>query len=248
MEFRILGPVRIHRGGREDEVSGSKQRTMLAALLLAEGRAVSDEGMVRMLWGEHPPATAGDQIQTYASRIRQRVGDAVRLERVRTGYRMPQEDVDLDYRGFRALVNHARTAADDKQYAQAATQLRGALDLWRGEALADTTEHMIFAEQPHLEEERIEALELRIAADLNLGRQHELIPELKKLVSRHPSRERLRALLMTALYRADRQADAITEFQEGRRLLDEEFGVEPGHLLTLTYQGVLNGEARSWVP
>ena len=248
MQFRLLGPVRILLGGLEDAVSGSKQRTMLASLLLAEGRTVSDDHLGRMLWGEHPPATAPAQIHTYASRIRQRVSPSVRLERIRTGYRMHHDEFDLDYRVFHRLVEQARVATATLDHADAALLLRRALGLWQGEALADTTEHMIAVEQPYLEEQRLEALELRIEAELTLGRQSELIPELRSLVSHHPLREGLRALLMTALYRAERQADAFALFQDCRRILDEELGVPPGWLLTCTYQGLLTGEARSRLP
>jgi DNA-binding SARP family transcriptional activator len=248
MEARILGPVRIHDGAHEDALGGSKQRTMLAALLLAEGRTVSDIRLGLMLWGDSPPATAPAQIHTYASRIRQRIDPAVRLERIRTGYRLPDAQVELDYREFRRLVEQARRAAAAHDHVAVALLLRRALALWQGDALADTTEQMISVEQPYLEEQRLEALELRIETDLILGQQNELIPELNSLVQRHPLRERLRAQLMTALYRAERQADAIALFQDCRRILDEELGVPPGRLLTRTYQGLLTGEARSRLP
>ncbi len=248
MEFRILGPVRVRFQGLEDAVSGSKQRTMLAALLLAEGRTVSDDHLGRLLWGEYPPTTARSQIHTYASRIRQRVDPAVRLERIRTGYRMPDAGFDLDYRDFRCLVKRACRATAALKPAESADLLARALALWQGDALADTTEHMIALEQLYLEEQRLEALEMRIEADLILGRQNTLISELNSLVSHYPLRERLRALLMTALYRAERQADAIALFQDCRRILDEELGVPPGRLLTRTYQGLLTGEARSRLP
>jgi len=248
MEVRILGPVRIHLGGREDTVGGSKQRTMLAALLLAEGRSVSDAQMVQSLWGEDPPATASAQIHTYASRIRQRVDPEVRLDRIRNGYQISAEHVDLDYRRFRHLVDLGRRALAGREHAEAALLLRTALGLWRGDAVADTTRHLISMEQPYLEEQRVEALELRLEAELVLGLQRELIPELRRLVARYPLRERLRALLMTALYRAERQADAIALFQDCRRVLDEELGVAPGRVLSRTYEGVLTGEASSLMP
>lgn len=243
MEFRILGPVRVRSGRREDAVSGSKQRTMLAALLLAEGRTVSDDHLRHVLWGEYPPTTAAAQIHTYASRIRQRVYPAVRIERIRTGYSMPDGNFHLDYRDFRRLTERAHRVAAARDYGETAKLLRRALALWRGDALADTTEHMVSAERPHLEEQYLEALEMRIEAELALGRQQELVPELRSLVLRQPSRERLRALWMTALYRADRQVDAIAVFQDYRKTLDEELGVPPGRLLTHTYRGLLTGEA-----
>jgi DNA-binding SARP family transcriptional activator len=248
MEFRILGPVRIHLGDQEDTVSGSKQRTMLACLLLAEGRAVSDEHLSRMLWGENPPSTAPAQIYTYASRIRQRIDATARLERIRTGYRLTVDDRTVDYRAFLVSVHRARAANAAGDHAQAALLLRAALGLWQGDALADTTEHLLSAEQPFLEEQRLEALELCIEMELRLHYQRGLIPELKSLVSRYPLRERLRALLMIALYRSEQQADAIALFQDCRRILDEELGVSPGRLLTQTYQGMLTGEVRSRLP
>lgn len=248
MEVEILGPVRIRLAGREDTVGGSKQRTMLAALLLAEGRSVSDAQMVGHLWGEEPPTTAAAQIHTYASRIRQRIDPEIQLERIHYGYRIAAEPVDLDYRRFRGLVGLGRDALAAREHTQAALLLRTALGLWRGDALADTTRHLISTEQAHLEEQRVEALELRLEAELVLGLQRELIPELRRLVARYPLRERLRALLMTALYRAERQADAIASFQDCRRILDEELGVTPGRVLCRTYEGVLTGEAGSRMP
>lgn len=248
MEVEVLGPVRIRQGIREDTVGGSKQRTMLAALLLAEGRSVSDAQMVQHLWGEVPPTTAAAQIHTYASRIRQRIDPEIHLERIHRGYRMAAEPVDLDYRRFQRLVTLGRQALAAQEHTQAALLLRSALALWRGDALADTTGHMIAAEQPRLEEQRVDALELRLEAELVLGLQRELIPELRSLVARHPLRERLRALLMTAFYRAERQADAIASFQDCRRILDEELGVAPGRVLCRTYEGVLTGEAGSRMP
>jgi DNA-binding SARP family transcriptional activator len=247
-EFRILGPVRIYTDGHEDTVNGSKQRTMLAALLLAEGRTVSDDHLSQMLWGEHPPATAPAQIHTYASRIRQHIHPDIHLERIRTGYRMPTTHYTLDYHTFHTHVQAARHATTLHNHTQAAHHLHHALNLWQGDPLADTTEHMTQTEQPHLQEQRLEALELRIEADLILGRQNQLIPELHNLVTHHPLREQLRALLMTALYRAERQADAIALFQDCRRILNEQLGVPPGHLLTRTYQSLLTGEARSHLP
>ncbi|MFG2822959.1 BTAD domain-containing putative transcriptional regulator [Kitasatospora sp. NPDC048365] len=248
MEFRILGPVRVRTGEHEDALSGSKQRTMLAALLLTDGRALSDEHLGRMLWDTNPPSTAPAQIHTYASRIRRRLGPDVPLVRIRTGYQLMAEHVAYDYREFGRLSDEGHRALRVQNYELAAARLGQALALWRGEALADTTDHMVFAERPRLEEFRLEALESRIEAELILGRHRQLVSELTGLVRHHPMRERFRALLMTALYRSDRQAEALTAYLDGRRLLAEELGVEPGLLLARTYQAVLTGEVRTLMP
>jgi len=248
MEFRILGPVRIRTADHEDALSGSKQRTMLAALLLAEGRALSDERLGRMLWDDTPPSTAPAQIHTYASRIRRRLGPDVPLVRIRTGYQLIAHHVYYDQREFTRLSSEGRRALRAQDYRLAADRLREALALWRGEALADTTEHLVLAEGPRLEEYRLETLESRIEAELVLGRHRQLVSELTGLVTHHPMRERFRALLMTALYRSDRQAEALASYLDGRRMLAEEVGVEPGLLLASTYRAVLTGEVRTRMP
>ncbi|GJF28401.1 hypothetical protein KNE206_11010 [Kitasatospora sp. NE20-6] len=248
MEFRILGPVRIRTAEQEDALSGSKQRTMLAALLLSDGRALSDERLGRMLWDSRPPSTAPAQIHTYASRIRRRLGPDVPLIRIRTGYQLMAQHVPYDYREFTRLSDEGHRALHAQDFAPAAALLGEALALWRGEALADATDHLVLAERPRLEEYRLEALESRIEAELILGRHRQLVSELTGLVAHHPMRERFRALLMTALYRSDRQAEALTAYIDGRRMLAEELGVEPGLLLARTYQAVLTGEVRTRMP
>jgi DNA-binding SARP family transcriptional activator len=248
MEFRILGPVRIRTAGQDDAVSGSKQRTMLAALLLANGRALSDEHLSRMLWDTNPPSTATAQIHTYASRIRHRIGVDIPLVRIRTGYQLLAQHVRYDYREFLRLSAEGRSALDAQEFERAADLLNEALALWQGEALADATEHLIMTERPRLEEFRLETLESRIEAELIIGRHRQLVSELTGLVAHHPLREQFRALLMTALYRSDRQADAMSVYLAGRRMLAEELGVEPGLLLARTYQAVLTGEVRTRMP
>ncbi|MFJ8625990.1 BTAD domain-containing putative transcriptional regulator [Kitasatospora sp. NPDC093550] len=248
MEFRILGPVHILADGREDSLSGTKQRTMFAALVLAGGRAVSDEHLGRMLWDTNPPGTAGAQIHTYASRIRRRVGSEVALVRIRSGYRLLAERVPSDLGRFAELSQGGLNALREQRFEAAAERLREALGCWHGEALADVTDHLAQAERPQLEEARLEALEARIEVDLILGRHRQLISELTGLVSQHPMRERFRALLMTALYRSERQAEAMSLYLDGRRILADELGVEPGRLLARTYEAILSGEVRTAMP
>ncbi|WP_035800616.1 AfsR/SARP family transcriptional regulator [Kitasatospora mediocidica] len=248
MEFRILGPVHIWTAGRQDSLSGTKQRTTFAALVLAGGRALTDEQLSRMLWDGNPPNTAAAQLHTYASRIRRRLGDAVPLVRIRSGYRLLAEGIPCDYTEFGRRSRAGLQSLREQDFERASEQLGSALALWQGEALAEVTDQLIDAERPQLEEERLETLEAWIEAELILGRHRQLVPELTRLVARHPMRERFRALLMTALYRSERQADAMSTYLAGRRLLAEELGVEPGRLLTRTYQAVLSGEVRSLMP
>ncbi|WP_035847805.1 AfsR/SARP family transcriptional regulator [Kitasatospora azatica] len=248
MEYRILGPVQIWAAGQEDALGGTKQRTTFAALVVAGGRAVSDEYLSRLLWDQSPPNTAAAQIHTYASRIRRRLDPHTPLLRSRAGYRLLAEEVPCDHVEFAHRTRDGLAALRAQEYARAAEQLTRALALWRGEALADTTEQLVEAERPSLEEARLEALEGRIEAELILGRHRQLIPELTRLVSRHPMRERFRALLMTALYRSERQAEAMSLFRDGRRILVDELGVEPGRLLVRTYEAILSGEVRTLMP
>ncbi|GAA1146886.1 DNA-binding SARP family transcriptional activator [Kitasatospora gansuensis] len=248
MEFRILGPVHVWTAGQEDTLSGTKQRTTFAALVLAGGRVLSDEHLSRMLWDENPPNTAGAQIHTYASRIRRRLGPDAQLIRIRSGYRLVADQIACDHREFAHRAADGLRALREQSYERAAEELRAALALWRGEALADVTDQLIDTERPQLEETRLEALEGWIEAELILGRHRGLIPELTRLVSQHPMREQFRALLMTALYRSERQAEAMSLYLDGRRILAEELGVEPGRLLVRTYEAILSGEVRTLMP
>lgn len=241
MEFRILGPIRVTDGDSEKALHGAKQRTVLATLLLAGGRVVSDEQLADRLWDGHPPATASAQIYTYVSRLRKLFSGELVITRLTTGYQMNIEHLDCDHVEFEKLAQEGTAALRDGRCAEAASILRKALTLWRGPALDDATDRLIEVEGPRLQESRMTALEARIEADLALGRHRQLPAELTGLVAAHPLRERLRAQLMTALYRCDRQGEAIATYHEGRTLLAEELAVSPGPELTETYQQLLTG-------
>ncbi|MEU2426301.1 BTAD domain-containing putative transcriptional regulator [Streptomyces sp. NPDC007851] len=244
MEFRLLGPVEARDGARRVPLSGSKVHTVLAVLLLARGRVVDDERLSRLLWGWNPPTTMNAQIYTYVSRLRKHLGPCVDLVRRQPGYQLITADAQVDVLEFERLERLGRKALEARRFEEAAGALHGALDLWQGPALANVTPFLTDAELPRLEEARNSALEHRIDADLELARHERLVPELTGLVAHFPVRERLRAQLMTALYRCGRQADALQVFQEGREVLAEELGVDPGHDLASTYQAVLSGELR----
>ncbi|MCX5193824.1 NB-ARC domain-containing protein [Streptomyces sp. NBC_00249] len=242
MDFRLLGPIEAKRGGGSTiPLSGSKVHTVLAALLLSEGRVVSDARLSALLWGWDPPATASAQIYTYMSRLRKHLGSEVEIVRRQPGYVLRAPEAWIDLTEFDRLDRQGREALADRRFEEAGTLLRDALELWRGTALANATEQMIEAELPRLEEARMIALESRIEADLAVGRHEQVTAELTGLVAEHPVRERLRAQLMTALYRCGRQADALHTYYEGRAVLADQLGVDPGEALGSTYQAVLGG-------
>ncbi|WP_412543792.1 BTAD domain-containing putative transcriptional regulator [Longispora sp. K20-0274] len=239
MEFRVLGPVEVWKDGAEIPLDGSKQRTVLAALLLADGRIVSDERLSSLLWGENPPATLNAQICTYVSRLRKSADPGMEILRQRPGYLIRLDGARYDHGDFERLAQAGRLALREGRHSDAAEKLRAALALWRGPALANVTEFLLGAEQLRLEEARVAVLESRIDADLALGRHAPLVPELTGLVAEHPLREGLRAQLMTALYRCDRQADALAVYHDGRKVLVDELGVDPGPTLTKAHRDIL---------
>jgi DNA-binding SARP family transcriptional activator len=248
LEFRILGPVEVIRDGVPIPLDGSKQRTVLVALLLADGRMLSDSQLSYFLWGEHPPNTVNAQIYTYVSRLRKSLGSAVNIQRRRPGYTMNIGAMQVDFVRFEQLARIGQEALRAGQYESAADTLRAALSCWRGPALADVTEFLADAELHRLEESGMVALEGRVEADLALGRHGALIPELTGLAITHPLRERLRAQLMVALYRVDRPSDALAAYHDGRRILAEEIGSDPGTTLAAVYHAILAGEPELLCP
>lgn len=248
MEFRILGPVEVLHNGEEVRLDGSKQRTVLAALLIARDRLVSDAEITGYLWGDRPPNTVNAQIYTYVSRLRKILGQHASITRRSPGYLLRIGSSRFDLAEFEEQALCGQAALLDGRYEEAARKLRSALALWRGPALINVAEHLGDAEGPQLEEVRIGALASRIDADLALGRHVPLLPELTRLVRRHPLQERFRAQLMTALYRCDRQADALVLYEQGRRMLSEELGIDPGSLLRGVHYAILTGAPELWAP
>src|SRR5215211_2255063 len=220
MEFRLLGPLEVLERDRVLMVGGGKQRALLAVLLLHANQVVSTDRLLDDLWGSSPPATAAKSIQLYVSRLRKELGEG-RLVTRPPGYVLRLERSELDVARFEQLVGEARVADPER----AARKLREALDLWRGPPLADLAyEPFAQPEISRLEELRLDALELRIEADLAAGRHTQLVGELEALVAEHPLRERLWRQLMLALYRSSRQAEALEAYRGARRVLSEELG------------------------
>ncbi|MFG3225809.1 BTAD domain-containing putative transcriptional regulator [Kitasatospora sp. NPDC048194] len=241
LEFRLLGPVEAVADGREIRLDGAKQRSVLAALLLSDGRLLPDERLSALLWGWDPPATWTAQLHTYASRLRGRLGPQVDLIRRAPGYRLDIGSARVDLHEFRRDAELGRRALEAGEHRRAADLLSAALGHWRGTPLTGVTAQLAEKALPELEESRLAALENRIEADLALGGHRAAVPELRGLVAEHPTRERLRGQLMAALYRCDRQSDALEVYEQGRRLLAEELGVDPGATLRELHSQVLSG-------
>ncbi|MEU6990248.1 BTAD domain-containing putative transcriptional regulator [Streptomyces sp. NPDC046465] len=242
MHFRLLGPVEAWRAGRRLALGGPKPRALLAALLLEPGRVVSAEALVDVIWGDRPPDTARSLIQSYVSALRRALPADV-IETRPPGY-LIHADADLvDRAAFQRLSAAGREAAATGDHGAAARLLTDALALWRGPALGGIGE-TLRATADQLEEARQAALEERIAADLaRTGRETELVGELTALVATHPTRERLRAQLMLSLYRLGRQADALAVYGEGRDVLAEELGLDPGPVLRSMHEAILRADA-----
>jgi DNA-binding SARP family transcriptional activator len=232
LQFDILGPLEVRNEGRLVPLGGTKQRALLALLVLRPNEVVPAERLIDELWGERPPGTAATALQVYVSHLRKALepeGPPYRILVTRPpGYLLALGDGDRDLDRFQALVREAK----DADPSRAADQLRTALALWRGPPLADLAyEPFVQAEASRLEELRVAAVEARIEADLALGRHDELVGELESLVVAHPLRERLRGQLMLALYRSGRQAEALEAYQDARRALVDELGIDPSTAL-----------------
>ncbi len=241
-DFCLLGPLLVRRGGAVVPVQRGKQRALLAALLLSGGKVVSLDDLAEVLWGPGPPPSARVTIQNYVMRLRKalRDRDGSRISTQSRGYLIRVDPGETDVARFEALLGAAREAARDGSWDDAAAQSRAALLLWRGEPLSDVDSEVLAArEVPRLMELRLDALEIRIDADLHLGRHAEVIAELRQLVVGHPLRERLHGLLMLALYRDGRQGEALAAYVDARRMLVEELGAEPGTGLRELHQQIL---------
>jgi DNA-binding SARP family transcriptional activator len=246
MEFRILGPLEALEEGRSVGLGGSKQRALLALFLLHANQALSVDRLIDELWGERPPATAAKTVRVYISRLRRALaggegdGSAGVVATRGHGYELSLDPERLDAHRFERLVAEGRGELAAGCPERAAATLEEGLSLWRGPPLADLAyERFAQREAARLEELRIDALEQLVDAKLALGAHGELIGRLEALIAEHPYRERLRGLLMLALYRSDRQAEALAAYQEARRTLVEELGIEPGERLRELERAIL---------
>jgi DNA-binding SARP family transcriptional activator/class 3 adenylate cyclase len=238
-EFRILGPLEVVLGSHVLPITGRKQRSLLAILLLSSNQVVSTERLVDHLWGERPPRTAVTSLQNFVAQLRKLLGPGL-LVTQSPGYTLVVSPTQVDAARFERVLAEGRGLAPELS----AERLREALSLWRGPALADFAyEAFAETEARRLEELRLEALEARIEADLELGRHSAAVAELESLVALHPLRERLRRQLMLALYRSGRQADALEAYQQARRVLVEELGIDPSPELQQLHASILRQDS-----
>jgi DNA-binding SARP family transcriptional activator len=250
MDFRILGPLEALDEGRPVRLGGGKQRALLALFLLHANETLSSDRLIDELWGERPPATAAKTVQVYISRLRKTLTDGadeasagVVVTREH-GYELALDPDRLDAHRFEALVAEGRTELAAGRPGRAAEVLEQSLSLWRGPPLADLAyERFAQREIARLDDLRVAASEQLIEAKLALGAHAEVLGELEALIGEHPFRERLRGQLMLALYRCERQADALQAFQDARRVLVEELGIEPGDHLRELERAILVQDA-----
>src|SRR5215218_6454960 len=236
--FRILGPLEVEMGGDTVPLGGPKQRAVLAHLVLRANQLVPAETLIDQVWPEEPPEKARNVIQTYVSHLRKALGRD-RIESHGPGYRLRLDPSESDAAQFDTLMRDARKSLPvDPNVAVAA--LEDALALWRGPALADLADQSsLLAEAARLDELRLEAQETRIEGLLAAGVQGQTIGELEALIARYPWRESLWGLLMLALYREGRQAEALRSYQRVREILLDELGIDPSPELVRLHQRVL---------
>jgi peptide/nickel transport system substrate-binding protein len=234
VHYRLLGPLEVSDGHNPIALGEGRQRSVLTFLLLHRNEAVSSDRLIDALWGDAPPPTAAKVLQNHIGQLRRALDDREGRRLLTQGhaYLLDVDDGELDLDHFERLVADGGKALETDRHAAAALALREALALWRGPPLAGVAyEAFAQAEIARLQERHAAALELRIDAELALGRHTDLVPELEGLVAEHPLRERLREQLMVALYRCGRQADALEVYGDARRDLLDELGVEPGPAL-----------------
>jgi YVTN family beta-propeller protein len=242
MQFRILGPLEVEDEGESLKLGGTKQRALLALLLLRRNRVVSRDTLIDGVWGQRPPRDAEHGLEAHIFRLRKllhRNGQDLVLTRP-GGYVLQVREGELDLEQFERLADEGRTAlrAGDEQ--GAAQLLRQALSLWRGHAFEDlAVDSFATGEIRGIEDDRLAAYEDWIEAELGCGHHTEILTKLERLVRHNPLRERLQAQLMLALYRSGRQADALEAYRNARRHFADELGLEPGPELRELEQAIL---------
>ena len=239
MEFQVLGPLEVVEDGQSLRLGSRKQRALLALLLLRAGEVAARDWLIEELWHGQPPAAAEASVHAYVSRLRSVLG-ASRLQTRSPGYALVLAPEELDSNRFERLVVEGRAVLARARPGEAARRLGEGLALWRGDAFADFVyEPFAQAEIARLAELRLEALEERAEAELQLGGYEALVAELEALVAAHPLRERMCRQLMVALYCSGRQAEALAAYAKVRRVLVQELGLEPGLELRALQRAIL---------
>jgi DNA-binding SARP family transcriptional activator len=231
VEYRLLGPLEVLVNGRVAEVGAPRHRGVLVLLLTQANAVVPTHHLIDELWGDAPPASAGNLVQGAVSGLRKVLGKEAIATRG-AGYALVAEPDAIDLHRFERLAEEGSVALDDGHFDQAAALLGDALALWRGPALADLADESFV--QPvlaRLEELRLLAAERWLEAELGRGRHADVLTDIQRLAREHPLRERIHGLLMLALYRCGRQAEALEAYRSARATLVEELGISPGPAL-----------------
>ncbi len=267
VEVAVLGPIEVRLGGRAVDLGTPKQRALVAALALSQGRPVSVDAIVDLLWGDGPPPGVTATLQAYVSGLRrvieperERRAPATVLVTVAPGYALRVSDAEVDTQLFERTVSeqHRRLKASPlapsllsvADLSDAASQLHSCLELWRGTPYGELEDAApAVAERARLEELRLVALEDRAVAELALGHHRTIAAELEAMTAAHPLRERLWGLRALALTRSGRQADALDVLRQVREVLADELGLEPGGELRDLQKAVLQQDpALDWMP
>jgi DNA-binding SARP family transcriptional activator/tetratricopeptide (TPR) repeat protein len=242
VRFAVLGPLAVVDSGAQIALSSPVHRVLLAVLLLHANKPVSAGELTEAIWDGAPPATARTSLQNHVMRLRRVLGTTVGLRLVTRapGYLIEVRDGELDLDSFGKLRDSGRSAARRGAWLDAASWSLAALSLWTGEPLANVRAcGLLAAETQRLTELRLQTMELRLEAELRRGQHADVIGELRSLTVAHPLRERFRELLMVALYRDGRQAEALAAYRDMRTTLVDEFGIEPGARLQRLHQQIL---------
>jgi DNA-binding SARP family transcriptional activator/Tfp pilus assembly protein PilF len=246
VRFALLGTLVLADGaGDPMAVTGARQRVLLASLLLSANVPVSSDALAEAVWDGSPTAGAATTLRSYVRRLRQVLGPqaGARISACNRGYVIAVQEPELDVLCFEAACRDAGAARRAARWQEASAAAARALELWRSAPLLDVPSQVLRDQfVPRLEQLRLQALEDRAEADLRLGGQDRLIPELRDLAAEHPVRERFHAQLMEALARAGRRAEALDAYRQARRALVDELGIEPGPHLRLLHRQILDGD------
>ena len=249
LRFEILGPLRAFQGSHELALGPSKQRAVLAVLLVNANRPVPTSRLIDTVWEDDPPQNGPNVVQKYVAGLRRLLepdrsprSPGRMLTLTGAGYLLRVAPGHLDLDLFQEQVRRARSLRTEGKLTEATATLRQALALWQGEALTDLAGIMFDTTRERLRETRVAALSEWADVELELGRHSQLVPELVRLVADFPLREELRYLLILAMYRSGRQAEALAAYRDARSLLNDEFGIEPGERLQALHQGILRGD------
>ncbi|PSL52966.1 DNA-binding SARP family transcriptional activator [Saccharothrix carnea] len=252
----MLGSLVVRRNGRSVPVTAAKHRIVLATLLLDANRSVPASDLIRRVWGDTPPDRAAQTLPVYVMRLRRALGEPPLIHTTPTGYRIDLPPGALDLHRFEAAAEEGAKLAAAEDFTAAAESYERALACWHGPPLADVpSESLHETEVPNLAEQRLRVISELTDVKLRLDRCDEVIADLRRLTAQHPLRERFWSQLMVALYRVDRQADALDAYRQASTALARELGVDPSDSLRAVHHAILTGDpalhqpaANTWAP